>query len=129
VEFYNHSPGLDFRYIEGGNGRGAFPWRVWPLKVGKKWHFEYGERLASFRLIAVNQEARVSAYEEITVPAGTFKAFRIEHRGTFLVDGVDHGVGNDTYWYAPTIKADVKHIEIRGDEERIVELNRYGREP
>jgi len=63
----------------------------------------------------------VVAYEEVTVPAGKFMAFKIEHRGWFRNSRGSSGIQKDTYWYAPDAKADVKHI--RDDE-----YNMYTRE-
>jgi hypothetical protein len=44
----------------------------------------------------------VAAYEDVTVPAGTFKAFRIEIGGAGTAT-------HSTFWYAPVAKAVVKN--------------------
>ena len=97
-----------FRFV--GNPSAAKPWRVWPLEVGKEW--EYDETWETGRGGNVRQVAKVVAYEDVTVPAGTFKAFKIEHKGNYVnprMRGVVSVKQNDTYWYAPTALADVKH--------------------
>ena len=63
-------------------------------------------------------QIRVAAFEDVTVPAGTFKAFRIEYKGGIgsstsggrreqSLSGIE---SNDTYWYAPGVKIVVKSI-------------------
>lgn len=64
----------------------------WPLRLGEKWSSEYTLRDYSRGVhlhpskVAVN----VRTYEEVTVPAGTFNALRIQ-------------AGEETFWYAPSI--------------------------
>ena len=64
----------------------------WPLKVGKKWDSGYYYRNYSegFHSAALITSVNIRTYEEVTVPAGTFKTLRIQADG-------------DTYWYAPSI--------------------------
>ena len=51
----------------------------WPLWVGKTWRTSYTYRdLVRARTFSpVVYDQRVAAYEDVTVPAGTFKAFRV----------------------------------------------------
>ncbi len=44
---------------------------------------------------------KVAAYEDVTVPAGTFKAFRMEGSNPWA---------KITQWYAPEEKLVVKHV-------------------
>jgi len=86
------------------------PWRAWPLALGKKWSVD-AERVKPDGITAkVQQEAEVVAYEEVAVPAGRFMAFKIVHRGSYRNSRESGGELNDTYWYAPDAKADVKHV-------------------
>ncbi len=64
----------------------------WPLRVGTKWVSDYYYRNYSgvFRSNALITSVNIRTYEEVTVPAGTFKTLRIQADG-------------DTYWYAPSI--------------------------
>jgi hypothetical protein len=96
----------------------------WPLWVGKAWSattshtdFSYGESWPS-----TESDAWVAAFEDVAVPAGTFKAFRIEYQGgigSSVPDSWLNGVGrlgfesNDIYWYAPGPKVIVKSEVVR----------------
>ena len=86
------------------------PWRVWPLEVGKKWVYEEDWTRADGVTGNTKQDAAVVAYEEVTVPAGKFMAFKIEYRGWFRNSKGSSGKQNETFWYAPDANADVKHI-------------------
>ncbi len=87
----------------------------WPLRVGDKWRSEYTLRDYSHGVhlhpskVAVN----VRAYEEVTAPAGTFKALRIQ-------------AGRETFWYAPSIGWVVKEqIGPYGKDGWLLELVEY----
>lgn len=87
----------------------------WPLRVGKKWDSGYTLRdysqgiHVSTSKVAVN----IRTYEEVTVPAGTFKALRIQ-------------AGGETCWYVPSIGWVVKEqIGPYGKEEWLLELVKY----
>ncbi len=90
------------------------PWRVWPLEVGKQWVFDRDWVRADGVTGNTKQDAKVVAYEEVTVPAGKFMAFKIEYRGWYRNSGGGSGKQDDTYWYAPDVNADVKHIRDDG---------------
>lgn len=81
-------------------------WYRWPLEIRKKWTVEVaifiqaGPQKITRNLVSFD----VEAYEEITVPAGTFKAFKIRALvsgfpplGQFFHD--EH-----LRWYAPAVK-------------------------
>jgi hypothetical protein len=56
---------------------------------------------------------KVGTYEEVRVPAGTFKTLRIQ-------------AGEETFWYAPSIGWVVKEeIEPHGKAEWLLELVKY----
>ena len=80
------------------------PVYAFPLWVGKIWqaHFTYEDRERDRTFSDVPWLGRVIAYEDVTVPAGTFKTFKVE--GTD-VDGVQLVV-----WYAPKLHTVVKSI-------------------
>ena len=87
----------------------------WPLRVGKKWDSSYTLRDYSegFRPSPSKITVNIRTYEEVTVPAGTFKALRIQ-------------AGGETFWYAPSIGWVVKEqIEPYGKEEWLLELVKY----
>jgi hypothetical protein len=80
----------------------------WPLWVGKSWRSSYTlyDR-ARGRSDQLGVSWKVEAYEDVTVPAGTFKAFKLVSTP---------GVGMAAYytsWYAPDARLIVKHIYER----------------
>lgn len=96
--------------LRGGNERfaaspddGTFSWPLW---VGKSWmaSYTYDDRERGRSFSPVQAWWTVAAYENVTVPAGTFKAFRLESAP---------GTNNATrivFWYAPDLKLTVKHV-------------------
>ena len=75
--------------------------------VGKRWNTRFHLIEASGRDTVVNLELRVADREKITVPAGTFNAFRIEARGWRTGSGVNVSWNWKT-WYAPDqVRAEV----------------------
>jgi hypothetical protein len=78
----------------------------WPLAVGKQWTASFrSEHLDVGRSFdPVESSWRVEAYEDITVPAGTFKAFRLQS-----TPGRNEGE-KYTVWYAPELKLGVRRI-------------------
>ena len=96
-------------------GSSEKPWRVWPIKTGKKWDYENKFTSADGTLVVTSQSVEVLSFEEVTVAAGKFMAYKIAYKGTFSNNrGV--GVMNETYWYAPSVKADVKYISEDGKD-------------
>jgi hypothetical protein len=87
----------------------------WPLKVGKKWCSDYISRQCSEGFLPSRSKisVKIRAYEEVTIPAGTFKTLRIQ-------------AGEETFWYAPSIGWAVKEeIELYGKAEWLLELVQY----
>jgi hypothetical protein len=109
--------------VDGGrlNKTSAKPWRVWPLEVGKKWVYDAEWVNGSGNSGSTKQDVEVVAYEEVTLPTGKFMAYKIEHKGFYRNYTGGSGRQNDTFWYAPDVAADVKHM--REDA-----YNRYTRE-
>ena len=77
-----------------------------PLEVGKTWTKNYRVTIhARNQTTPFEQTQKVEAYEDVTVPAGTFKAFKITSSNT---------LGNeDVYWYSPELGIFVKQILTR----------------
>ena len=87
----------------------------WPLRVGKKWDSDYTSRDYSegFRPSPSKVTVNIQAYEDITVPAGTFKALRIQ-------------AGKEMLWYVPSIGWVVKEqIGPYGKDGWLLELVEY----
>jgi CHAT domain-containing protein len=97
---------------------------AWPLEVGKSWSsvYEFRDNLRGLRFNRVQASWRVAAEEEVTVPAGRFRAFRLE--------GGNNG-NTWTTWYAPLVRLVVKEIHERkaghpsGPGRTVTEVVRY----
>lgn len=76
----------------------------WPLYVGKTWTatYTFNNRPQGVSIGPVNVEYRAAAYEEITVPAGSWKAFKLESEAS--------NSAFSTLWYVPEINLVVKSI-------------------
>ena len=76
-------------------------WR-WPLWVGSSWlaAFRYTDHISG-RTFNSQTWYEVAAYEEVTVPAGRFKTFRVDF-------DADQGALVDSSWWSPDIGATVK---------------------
>ena len=74
---------------------------MWPLRVGATWSYQFHG--ATF---TGSDRYTVTTYERVTVPAGTFDAFRIAVREC-ATERPSVCVGL-TIWYAPTVKWYVK---------------------
>jgi hypothetical protein len=93
-------------------GRGSSPRQFYPaeLFVGKRWSTRYIQRQAT-GTYTFDYELRVLAREKISVPAGTFDAFRIEANGY----GVEaRSRIRRTIWVVPGLIGDIAHeYEVR----------------
>jgi hypothetical protein len=70
-------------------------WRF-PLEVGKSWTRKYSLTVhAANRTFAIEESQVVEAYEDTTVPAGTFKAWRVR--------STDNLGNENVQWYAPEL--------------------------
>src|SRR3989442_1980854 len=86
---------------------------TWPLSVGQRWSGSYLEKSTN-PPTPIKQEGTVDAYELLTVPAGTFGAFRVVIRS--CGDAPQGACGNMRLWVASQVKVAVK-FEI--DREQI----------
>ena len=101
------------------------PWRVWPLAVGKRWEFEAEWSLPDGLSGRSEQKVEVTDFEEVTVPAGKFMAYKIEHRGFYRTSSGATGRQDDTFWYAPDLKVDVKFERKSGRPVSVTERMSY----
>lgn len=101
------------------------PFRGWPLEVGKKWKYVSEWKNAEGTAMITSQDVEVVSYEEVVVLAGRFKAYKIEHKGTFTNTKSGSGKMDDTYWYAPALKTNIKHTQDDGYGSYILELYDY----
>ena len=83
-----------------------------PLEVGKKWEAQW-ETTSTNQTIRWKGETQVEGVETVTVPAGTFQAFKLRFKGYYngyqrVGTGSFTGVRNETAWYSPDAKRFVK---------------------
>ena len=76
----------------------------WPLFAGKTWTatYTFNNRLQGITVGPLSVEYRATAYEDVTVPAGSWKAFKIESEAS--------NSAFSTLWYVPEINLVVKRI-------------------
>ena len=83
-----------------------------PLRAGDSYRLEYETRnpRAAKNLLARHRwDIKVVGWEDVTVPAGTFHALKIEGKGSYeRVDSGARGAESVTYWYAPEVARWVK---------------------
>lgn len=113
---------LDYPYLAEPSAK---PWRVWPLAVGKQWSIDMDYVRPDRTTGNLKQDARVVAYEEVTVPAGKFMAFKIEQDGYIRTSTGFNGRMVETFWYAPAARADVKHVRRVANNDFTRELVKY----
>ena len=98
-----------------------------PLEVGKTWQQSYRGYTADNEVRwAASASWAVTAYESVTVAAGTFDAYRIERTETWGPEMYHLGV-HAISWWAPAAKAFVKRTHQDGRWES--ELEAYGPPP
>lgn len=100
-----------------------------PLAIGKVWAaaFETDSK-ASSKPIRWSGETKVTGTEQITTPAGTFRAFKIERYETGRKDKKRGGDerATYTYYYSPKVRGIVKFsYERDSGATRTVELIKY----
>ena len=110
--------------------KSATPNKDWPLEVGKKWKYESEAPNGLGDRMTIKQEAEVISYGDVTVKAGTFKAFKIVYSGTIRNHKYSEtgALTNDVWWYAPAIKSYIKHTQDNGDISNfsyVNELSKY----
>jgi len=78
----------------------------WPLEVGKTWTKSSSITIhAAKRTIPFSYTGKVEAYEDVTVPAGTFKAFRVHQTNTLGEE--------ETNWLSPELGIFIKRHMVR----------------
>jgi hypothetical protein len=93
------------KLFDGELVRGAKPHEDlyrFPLFVGKKYKSEYFLKTKA-KSGTISRTVIVKSFENVTVPAGTFKAFKIIAKRKGL---------KDIYWYSPTLRLCAKRIKI-----------------
>ena len=83
----------------------------WPLTVGKTWTRKHRTTIhATKQTIDFEGKWVVESYEDVTVPAGTFKAFKVRY---------SDNIGNESVnWWSPQILANAKIKSVRTSQHR-----------
>lgn len=88
------------------------PTLKFPLSVGQKWKYEYVTRPAGSNADQQRSvEAAVTGIEQVTTPAGSFKAYKLVREETWQRKGgriVNWVTGTVTYYYSPETRSIVK---------------------
>ncbi|MBI4490416.1 MAG: hypothetical protein HY694_15140 [Deltaproteobacteria bacterium] len=79
-------------------------WMPFPVTLGQKWKRQFKAQSSAGRIVDAVSSFTVIAEEEIAVPAGTFRSFKIRQE---LATGKS-GRGVRYFWYAPEIGYYVK---------------------
>lgn len=113
VEFNGGEFASDLMGNTMATARGSFstPRQFYPaeLYVGKRWQTRFKQSRVSGLTYTYHYDVKVVARETITVPAGTFEAFKIEARG-FNVQ-LNASLSRNI-WVVPGIPADIAHETI-----------------
>jgi hypothetical protein len=89
---------------------------AWPLQSSKEWRNSYTlENMETNQTHRVDRVMAVTGVEEVKVPAGTFKAIKIE--------AYDYQTGNlqAEYWYSPEVRWFVRTINYGGADTNVRE--------
>jgi hypothetical protein len=98
-----------------------------PLSVGEKWTYQYettppGLPRAQRRHVEVN----VAGMEQVTIPAGSFKAYKLIRSESWSMTGRYGGSGRGgsttTYFYSPETRSIVKSSTVNDNNPGTVEI-------
>jgi hypothetical protein len=101
------------------------PFNDWPLKVGKKWKFEDRWETNDGTTGSTIQDVEVVSFEEVTVIAGKYMAYKIVYIGRIVNSRGYDSKMEDTWWFAPAIKTHIKHTQNDGEGLYTKELISY----
>jgi len=113
--------------LKAGDGRRWTPRQQLPLEysVGRQWHSRFMNVTHEENQGVVDLDCKIVARESITVPAGTFNAFRIEASGPAVFkDRTD--ISRITRWMAPDqVRRNIAYDEILIRQGKIVFGERF----
>lgn len=100
----------------------------WPLAVGRKWTIEGTEEYQArggWVKSRITGSASVTGLEDVTTPAGTFKAFHVQY-GVRWLDSRGREVWrlDEDIWWSPEVRAPVKYSDrdsMNTEEEELAE--------
>jgi hypothetical protein len=95
-----------------------------PLSVGQKWTYEYVTRPPGSKSnIQRSAEINVAGMEQVTTPAGSFKAYKLIRSESWSVGSRygQTGTSTSTYFYSPETRSIVKSSTVNSDNPLTVE--------
>jgi len=83
----------------------------WPMTVGKTWKSKHRVMVhATNQTIDIESRWMVESYGDVTVPAGTFKAFKVTY---------SDNIGNEAvHWWSPQVQGNAKTRTVRTSKHR-----------
>jgi len=84
---------------------------AFPLQVGKQWTQKFALNTEANTLLHNDVTAKVIAIEKVTVPAGTFDAYKVVVARKYSSQYVT-GTITETRWYAPQTKTYVRRTSV-----------------
>ncbi len=103
------------------------PFRNWPLQVGKKWKYVSEWENNEGTKGKTSQDVQIVAFEELSVAAGKYKAYKIEYKGIVTNSRGFKGEMTDIWWYSPDLKTYIKHLNNDGYGIYVNELTSYSK--
>ena len=99
----------------------------WPLEVGKKWKYENNWTSQDGTTGNQSQDAEILSYQEETVEAGTFMAYKIKYTG-IITNSRGYNANEEEVWlYAPALKTFIMLTQTQGDYVYVEELIEYSK--
>jgi hypothetical protein len=92
---------------------GVTPYRTnaFPLAVGNQWNQKFDINTEANTLLHNNVTAKVIAIEKVTVPAGTFDAYKVVVERKYSSQYTS-GTITETRWYAPQAKSYIRRTSV-----------------
>jgi hypothetical protein len=92
---------------------GLTPYRTnaFPLAVGKQWNQKFDLNTEANTLLHNEVTAKVVAIEKVTVPAGTFDAYKVVVERKYASQYLS-GTITETRWYAPQAKSYIRRTSV-----------------
>jgi hypothetical protein len=102
----------ELNYVSGDGKRVARPHSqslAFPLSLGRQWKVDGKGVTAAGSDATLEGNCKASAYEKVTVKAGTFDAFKVECDNEFYIYGSRiKGTQRLVQWYSPAVKFPVR---------------------
>ena len=83
-----------------------------PMAIGDSWPLNYEsqrprESMSSFKVEGI---IKVTGWEQVAVPAGTFRVLRLEAEARIILPNVEPDIRSYTIWYSPEVRREVKML-------------------